>query len=395
VSPARTRGPISRALSFEIAWSRVAWHVLLMAGVLLSVGLMVLSAMEDADLRFQRPALDFDGHLHKVALALPFLFLGLWLRPRWLKRRALALYGGAILLLVLVHFVGQERNHARRWLALPGVGFDLQPSELAKVALVVALARVLERRRLRRPADWRAPAALALLPMALVSAQPDLGTALSLVPIAFGMFWMAGARGRALLWILAGGLAAFAAAYRFELVRDYQRERVDTWLESFAAEPLVAARNGPAYHVYQARVAIGNGGWFGTGLGRGVANEAAHLPERDCDSIFAAIAEEGGLLGAGALVGLYATFAAALLGMAGGVRDRFSRLAVGGIGLYFSAHLLIHAGVNLGLMPLTGLPLPLLSTGGSSLLSAMLALGLALGLEASRVPSLDEDAFRE
>src|SRR5262245_20691474 len=127
--PSRARGPLSRALSFEIAWSRLAWHVLLMAGVLLSIGLMVLSAMAEADVRFQRLALDFDGHLHKVAIAVPCLFLGLWLRPRWLKRQALVLFGVSIALLVLVALIGEERNHARRWLSLPGVGFDLQPSE--------------------------------------------------------------------------------------------------------------------------------------------------------------------------------------------------------------------------------------------------------------------------
>ena len=118
------------------------------------------------------------------------------------------------------------------------------------------------------------------------------------------------------------------------------------------------------------------------------------MPERDCDSIFAVIAEEGGWLGASALLVVYAVLVALMLGSASGVRDRFSRLAAGGIALYFAAHYFINVGVNLGLIPMTGLTLPLFSTGGSSMLTAFLALGLVLGLASHHEPSLDEDAFR-
>ena len=141
-------------------------------------------------------------------------------------------------------------------------------------------------------------------------------------------------------------------------------------------------------------MAIGNGGLSGTGLGQGIANTAAHLPERDCDSVFAVVAEESGWLGTAAILCVYALLVAAILGSASRLRDRFSRLAVAGVGLYFAAHLFIHASVNLGLIPLTGIPLPLFSTGGSSMMATMLALGLCLGLAANREPSLDRDSFR-
>lgn len=141
-------------------------------------------------------------------------------------------------------------------------------------------------------------------------------------------------------------------------------------------------------------MAIGNGGWHGTGLGEGIANRAGHLPKRESDSIFAVVAEEGGLVGAAALIALYALLVALVLLAAGRVRERFARLLVGGIGLYFGAHFAIHVGVNVGLLPMTGPPLPLISTGGSSLLTTFLALGLALGAPAHWDPSLDEDAFR-
>ena len=182
-------------------------------------------------------------------------------------------------------------------------------------------------------------------------------------------------------------------AFQVGILHDYQLLRIDTWLESWGANSLIAGRNGPAFHTYHARVAIGNGEWLGTGLGQGVANEAAHLPERDCDSIFAVAAEETGFLGGLGLILLYALLIVLIFNSASQVRERFSRLVVGGIGIYFASHLFVNVGVNLGLVPMTGLTLPLLSTGGSSLTTSLLALGLALGLSSHHEPSLDKDDF--
>jgi rod shape determining protein RodA len=214
-------------------------------------------------------------------------------------------------------------------------------------------------------------------------------------PSAVGMFSLAGAPARRILGLVGGVAAALALAYQLELIRDYQLQRVDTWLQAMTPASLIEDRNGAAFHTYHARVAIGNGGWFGRGLGQGVANQAGHLPERDCDSIFAVIAEESGFLGTAGLLALYACLIALLLYGAGSIRERFSRLVVGGVGLYFAAHFFVNVGVNLGLLPMTGLTLPLLSTGGSSMLVTFAALGLALGLAAQREATLDEDAFRD
>jgi rod shape determining protein RodA len=208
------------------------------------------------------------------------------------------------------------------------------------------------------------------------------------------MLYLAGADGRVLSAVVAGVAVLGLSAWKLEWVQEYQLRRIDTWAASFDPEHLREDKNGDAFHVYHAQVAIGNGGWLGTGLGRGIANQAGHLPERESDSIFAVIAEEGGFFGAGALIVLYALLVVLILADAGHIRERFSRLVVGGIGLYFASHFLVNAGVNLGLLPMTGLTLPLLSTGGSSLLVTFLSLGLALGLSANAEPSLDEDAFR-
>ena len=388
---------LERALSLRgLRWLRVDWHVLGLALALLGCGLVFVHAMgEAAGESSERGAVVFSAHLKKVLVALPALALGLAVRPRWLRRNAWLVYAASIVLLALVPILGEERNSAKRWIALPGVGFDLQPSELAKLGLIVMLARVLYTCRLRRAREWVLPAGIALLPMGLVAMQPDLGTAMTIVPVTLGMFYLAGARPRRLVQlVLAAGLITFAA-WRLELIRDYQLQRVETWLASFGTDALIEGRNGPAFHTYHARVAIGNGGLFGTGLGRGVANEAGHLPERDCDSIFAVVAEEAGLFGAGAILALYALFIGLLFMSASAIRERFSRLAVGGVALYFAAHFFVNVGVNLGLLPMTGLTLPLVSTGGSSLLASFLALGLALGLSSHHEPSLDADAFRD
>ena len=390
------RSALGRVLNLRsLAWLRVEWHVLAMALSLLAIGLVFVRHMDLADVNFNRDEVHFASHLRKVGLTLPFLFLALLVRPRWLRRNTWVLYGIAIALLLLVPVIGEERNHARRWIRLPLPGFDLQPSELAKLGLILALARVLYTSRMKTLGEWVRPGLLALLPMALVALQPDLGTALTIVPVTLGMFYLAGASARRLVAIvLLAGLVGLGA-WKLELVRGYQLQRVKTWVAAMDNDALIEGRNGPAFHTYMGRVSVGNGGWFGTGLGQGVANEAGHLPERDSDSIFAVVAEEAGFVGTGAIVLLYTSLIAALMISASAIRERFTRLVVGGIALYFGAHFFINVGVNLGLLPMTGLTLPLFSTGGSSLLVSFLALGLALGLAAQQEPTLDQDAFRD
>lgn len=394
-SASERRGILSQVFSLRLAWWRVDWHVLALSLALLCLGLFVVRAIALSDLEYGREGVDFDKHLQKVLIALPMILVGLTLRPRWLRRNAWLIYAATIVLLLLVPLVGEVRNNARRWIQLPGIAFELQPSELAKLGLIIVLARVLYTSRLRRWRDWRLPVAVALLPMGLVVLQPDLGTAMSMGPVCVGMFYMAGASARRIASIALGLLALALVAYQLEWIRDYQLERVDTWLDSFGAASLIEGRNGPAFHTYHARVAIGNGGWWGQGLGNGVANEAGHLPERDCDSVFAVIAEEAGFLGASGVLALYVLLVVLLLASAGQIRERFSRLVVSGIGLHFAAHAFVNIGVNLGVAPITGLPLPLFSTGGSSMLATFAALGLALGLAAQREATLDEDAFRD
>jgi rod shape determining protein RodA len=393
----RSRSRGWRLLLPEIAWGRFDWLIFLLAVVLLASGLVFVHSAFDANLSFHRSELTagkpFVKHVKTVVISIPVLLAGLYLRPTWLRRHALSLYVVGLGLLALVPFIGIELNNARRWLETP-VGFNLQPSEPMKILLILALARILYRNRLESLGDWVRPALIALVPMAMVAAQPDLGTSLTIPPVTLGMLYLAGARGRTIVGlVLAGALVGFLA-WSGGVVKDYQLRRIDTWVSTLEPAELIEERNAAAFHAYNARVAVGNGGLRGTGLGGGIANRAGHLPEKESDSIWAVIAEELGLFGSGALLFAYSLFAMLIVRAAGELRDRYSRLVVGGIGIYFAVHAFVHVGVNIGLLPMTGLTLPLFSTGGSSILASFGALGLALGLTARRSMALDEDAFR-
>jgi rod shape determining protein RodA len=386
--------PLRGGLSTHwVRWHEMGWHTLFVGLVLVGVGLLFLAQMSAADDFHERGGIHLGSHLKKLIVASPCLVVGILARPRFLRRNAWLIYAGAIALLVAVPLIGDERNNARRWIETPV--FDIQPSEFAKLALILVLARVLHRNRLSSFGDWVQPIGLALLPMALVALQPDLGTAMTLVPITLGMFYLAGARGGVLVVLILAGAGAGIAAWQLQVgVKEYQLERIDTWYESIDAQALIDGRQGPGFHSYHARLAPGNGGLLGTGLGKGIANETGILPERESDSVFSVIAEEAGFVGAVSVLLLYALLVVLLMSGAGELRDRFTRLVVGGVAIYFGAHVFVHVSVNLGLLPMTGLTLPLISTGGSSLLASLMALGLAVGLSANQEPSLDGDAFR-
>jgi rod shape determining protein RodA len=383
-----------RGLLDGVRWERYPFGVLTLALLLLGVGMTVVHSLASVDELFQRDDVHFDAHLKKFATAAPFFLAGLFLRPRFVRKHAWLVYAGALVLLVLVPVIGEERNNARRWIPTP-IGFDIQPSEFAKVALVVVLARVLHVRRMTALSHWLLVGGLALVPMAMVMAQPDLGTALTLVPLSVGMAYLAGGSARVIAGVVAAAIALGTCAWQFEWIQDYQLRRIETWAATYEPQALIADRNGASFHVYHARVCIGNGGFEGRGLGEGLASRAAFLPERESDSIFCVIAEEGGFVMATLFVATYSGFVVLLLATAARIRERFTRLVVGGVAIYFAAQFFVNAGVNLGLVPMTGLTMPLLSTGGSSMLATALALGLALGFAAQEQPALDEDAFRD
>ncbi|MEM7205886.1 MAG: FtsW/RodA/SpoVE family cell cycle protein [Planctomycetota bacterium] len=316
--------------------------------------------------------------------------------PR-LLRRAWWLYAVALAALLLLPWFGIVINGARRWYRLPG--FYVQPSELAKLAVIVALAAWLRFKSKATTLDGLLlPALIAGVPAFLVLRQPDLGSSLVFGPILLAMCFVAGAPLRSLLVL--SGLAAVALVCSYFVLHDYQRTRVDVWLQHFTwtddnlgRADVQAALRGYGFQPWQALIAIGSGGMAGFGLEQGPQNRYGFLPYRFDDYIFAVVCEESGLLGALGLLGLQGCLVAGLLRIAARTRERFGRLLVVGVATYLGTQSLVHAAVCTWLIPATGLPMPLVSYGGSSTLVAVWAVALALNVSARREPVLASDGY--
>lgn len=282
------------------------------------------------------------------------------------------IYAGALVLLASVLVLGESRLGAQRWIVLGPFG-GFQPSEVAKLAIVLTLARHLEPVKAIRRLRELAPYALHVgVPMLLIIRQPDLGTALVLGAILFTMLYVAGARLRVLAGFAAAG--AVVAPFAWNLLHDYQRRRLAAFLDP-TADPL-----GAGYALIQAKIAVGSGQLFGKGLFAGTQNLLRFIPEQRTDFIFTVVGEELGLFGATLLLALYLVWLWRALEIAAGAHDRLGALIATGIATMMTFHVVINVGMTIGLMPVTGIPLPLMSHGGSSLLATLAGVGLLLSI---------------
>lgn len=329
------------------------------------------------------------GHVLRIAvLGVCAVIAMLYGVRRW-RRHAYFIYAASLFLLVLVLIVGRETNHSRRWIDL-FAGFKLQPSEFMKLALIVALSKwFADHPRPRGLLDIWKPVAMTAVPAFLILIEPDLGTALVFAPLLLAMVWVVGLPKKSMRWLVL--LPALVAPTGWYFIQDYQKERILTWWHQDQLTEAEIAAEG--YHLWHAKLAVGTGGLTGFGWGEGPENRLDRLPERHNDFVFPVIAEEGGLLGAGLFVLLYMGMSMALLGAASRHRDPFTRFVLAGIGSHFLIHLILNAGVTMGVWPTTGLPLPLISFGGSSMIVSGLALGLALAVSANRDLVLSSKAF--
>ncbi len=287
------------------------------------------------------------------------------------------LYLGNLALLGLVLVIGKRSYGAVRWIDL-GV-FDLQPSELAKPLLVITLAGFLARREERRESfSTFLLSLLFVLPvMGLVFVQPDLSTAVVLAVIWLGMVWAAGTRPAYLIGLLFLSVPLGVVAWHY-LLADYQKARLLLFLDPY--QDLW----GGGYNIIQAWTAIGSGGWLGKGYGQGTQSQLHFLPVRHSDFIFAVICEEFGFLGAMAFLVMVLVFLWQILQVAARAADTSGRLMATGIAVGLAFQTLVNVGMNLGVMPVTGLPLPLISYGGSSLLATLLSLGVVESVSVHR-----------
>ena len=293
---------------------------------------------------------------------------------RWVRILAPVVYLTSILGLVLVLVMGSTINGSRSWLDLGGL--SVQPAEFAKLAVVIGMALLVAE---RTEGSWRrsvgsvdvlAMLVIAGIPAALILAQPDLGTMLVLTATVFGVLSVAGAPRRWLGGLLVAGVAAAAVAVSAGLLKAYQVDRFMAF-----TNPDLDPR-GAGYNTEQARIAVGNGGLFGQGLFEGSQTRSGFVPEQHTDFIFTAVGEELGLLGAGVVIALTAIIVWRALAIAAGTDDMFGRVAAAGIACWFGFQAFQNIGMCLGIMPVTGVPLPFVSYGGSSMFAGMLAVGL-------------------
>ena len=278
--------------------------------------------------------------------------------------------------LLILMVLGVIRSGARRWIQLGA--FSIQPSEFAKVTLVLVMARYLAY-RLPRRGRWSyllVPGLLAAGPALLILKQPDLGTALVFFPVTIGMALIAGARVKHVVIILVI-LALISPGFWFFL-KEYQRDRITVFINP-DIDPL-----GSGYTIIQSKIAIGSGKIWGKGWLGGTQNMLSFLPERQTDFIFSVVAEEWGFMGSLAIMGIYALIVFRLYQIALGARDLGGRLLVVGALFLFSSHVLINVGMAMGLLPATGLPLPLLSYGGSVTTTTLALLGICQSVHTHR-----------
>ena len=297
--------------------------------------------------------------------------------PIWFWRNMSVLaYLVSLALLVAVDFIGVERNGSQRWLDL---GFmDLQPSEMAKITMVMLLAAYydwLPTKKTSHPLYVLIPVVLIILPTYLVLSQPDLGTSLLLVAGGGAMMFFAGVHWLYFATVIAAGVSGIVAVFEtrgtaYQILQDYQYRRIDTFLDP-ANDPL-----GAGYHITQAKIAFGSGGWTGRGFMQGTQSRLNFLPEKHTDFIFTTLAEEFGFLGAMGLLILYLLIILFCIVSALSNRDRFASLLTLGVAMTFFLFFALNMAMVTGLAPVVGVPLPLVSYGGSAMLVLLVAFGL-------------------
>ena len=317
-----------------------------------------------------------------VMLVVALVDIRFWLRSAFL------IYGVALVLLVAVEVVGVVGMGAQRWVDLGP--FQLQPSEVMKIALVLALARYFHGIAHEEVAQMRwlvVPTLMVVVPVALVLRQPDLGTALLLIIGAGALFFLAGVR----LWIFGAGILAALATVPFawHYLHDYQRERILTFLNP-ERDPL-----GAGYHILQSKIALGSGGMFGKGFLQGTQSHLNFLPEMQTDFIFTSLAEEFGLVGALGLLALYVCMLAYAVAIALRSRSQFGRLLGMGIAATFFVYFFINISMVTGLVPVVGVPLPLVSYGGTAMVTILVGFGLVMSVYIHRDVRLPRRADME
>tara|TARA_R100000750_G_scaffold56983_3_gene43749 strand:+ start:85 stop:1230 length:1146 start_codon:yes stop_codon:yes gene_type:complete len=317
-----------------------------------------------------------EPQIKRFGLGLALMFVVAMVPIYFWRNMALIAYVGSLGLLIMVEFFGAVGMGAQRWIDL---GFmRLQPSEVMKIAMVMLLAAYYDRlplSRTSRPLWVLVPILIILLPTGLVLTQPDLGTAILLMTAGGLMMFLAGVHWLYFATVLGAACGGIWAVFKsrgteWQLLEDYQFRRIDTFLDP-SSDPL-----GAGYHITQAKIAMGSGGWTGRGFMQGTQSRLNFLPEKHTDFIFNTLAEEFGFIGGVSLLALYVLILLFCIVAAIQNRDRFSSLLILGVGLTFFLFFAVNMSMVMGLAPVVGVPLPMVSYGGSAMLVLMLAFGM-------------------
>jgi rod shape determining protein RodA len=370
---------------FSEKWfAKLPWG---MVGIILAIAAIGLASVYSATYTSKGPSPLFYKQLIWVSVGLVVMFLAVLPDYHTVGRYAYIFGLISIGLLFLVMIIGRTGMGAQRWLAIGSFAF--QPSELAKISLTLALARYFAEDPKRGGYELRdlaIPGLMVLLPLALVLKQPDLGTALMLLLTSSLIVIIAGIQLRSVVIVLVTGMVLISAVLFVGPVRHkiwgslkpYQQNRIRAFIDP-SSDPL-----GSGYHANQSKIAVGSGQITGKGYRKGTQSQMAFLPERHTDFIFAVIAEETGLVGASILILLYLGFLLIGVDTAKNAKDRLGVLMAGGIVSMISLYVFINIGMAVGIVPVVGVPLPLVSYGGTSIITTFLALGLLLNIQIRR-----------
>lgn len=307
------------------------------------------------------------------------MLLGMIVPSHVFQRSAYFLYVLAAGLLLAVLYVGIVVNGSRRWLWLGGI--NIQPAELMKLAVILTMARFVSRNPPERASGYSlfelfVPSLIILIPMLMIMRQPDLGTALALGIVGFSMILFIGIRRRTIISLFL--TVAVLAVPVWRLMHDYQQRRI---LVLF--DPTIDPQ-GSGYHIIQSKIAVGSGAVFGKGFLQGTQTQLEFLPEHTTDFIFSVLAEEWGFVGCLLVILLFAFLILTIVRISANMRDVFGTMVAFGVATQFLVHVVVNIGMVIGILPIVGIPLPMFSYGGSSLITLMFELGMVQGLSMRR-----------
>jgi len=371
----------SRDLKLTDKFFEINWGFMLLLCFIAGMGFAMLYSV--ADRQFDPWA---SQQMMRFGLGLVLIVVVSMIDIRVWIALAYPAYAIALVLLIAVEFWGVTGMGAQRWLDL--FVFQLQPSELMKIAIVLALAAYfhgITLDQVSRPLFLLPPLVMIGLPVMLVLKQPDLGTAVLLAVGGFAMLFVAGLNWKIIVTAGLAGLLAIPVAW--EMLYDYQKARIFTFLDP-TLDPL-----GTGYNIIQSKIALGSGGAFGKGFGQGTQAQLDFLPEKHTDFIFTMLGEELGLMGAGFLILLYIMLLAYGVSFALESRNHFGRLVAMGVCVTMFLYIFINTAMVMGLVPVVGVPLPLVSYGGTAMLTLMLAFGLLMCVHVHRNVELPRNSI--